>query len=265
MPSVKRKPKRKVASAKSAKSVKKSRASAKKATAQFTATNERYLDELLKEGKLLVHLQHKQLSGKVLSPQELRVLAALRLKCETIENDTRQLEEASVALKAAAAQRDEVRTVCATLPAATKGDSTRTTQILRIVDRDYRSALKNVKAKLLALLEQDWVVHTLLAIGAAGAVGWLGHRAVVSTAGATTELLREANQMTQTIHATTELIQATSQEGAKWTFSAMGGAVGAANGLLLGALLPGNRVGASSASALTAAAMGMYAGWKQFT
>lgn len=227
--------------------------------------NRSYLEELLKEGKLLASLQQKELSGKELSLQESRVLAALRLKCETIERNTRALEEASGALKSALMLRKEVRTICAAQPATHTTTAKRAeTNILHLVERDYRTALRHAKNKLLALLEQDWVVHTLLAIGTAGTIGWLGHRAAVSAADATTELLREANQMTHAIEATRELIQTTSHEGAKWTFSALGGAVGAANGLLLSALLPG-LAGKASVSALTSATMGMYAGWRSLS
>ncbi|MDR3571225.1 MAG: hypothetical protein P4L81_03430 [Candidatus Pacebacteria bacterium] len=216
----------------------------------------RHYEELLMEARLFIHLQHKQLSGQVLTSRELDMQAALRLKCATIEADTRDLATASAMLKAAKVQREEVHAICAGVepqPLARK--------ILQLVDHDYFAALKDVKDKLLGLFQQRWVVQLMLATAAAGTLGWLANQALLTTAAASTELLREANQMATTIRATTELVRASSKEGARWTFSVLGGAAGAANGLLLSALLPGPP-GKSTATSLASAALGMYSGWR---
>lgn len=256
MPSIKKKTKRVAARA-----IKAQQSNQNQESVSNTPQPDRkYLDELLREAKMLAYLQQKKSSGEELSQKEENVFASLCSKRDTIEKNTRDLKEAGDILAAALAQRDDVRAICKVRPANSSKTQQAEAAILHLVERDYRTALRYVKDKLFALFEQEWVVRTMLGVMAAGTIGWVGHRTVVSATEATTELLREANLMTQTIQTTKELIQTTSHEGAKWTFAALGGATGATHGLLLGALLPGPS-GKSSVSALTAAAMGMYAGW----
>lgn len=226
-----------------------------------------YLLELLNEDKLFADLQRKRASKKPddrLSSREEKTLAALDSKSEAAQDATRKLKRTNETLQTASAVRADVQAVCMQTDSDSLGRKLQKS-LMKQSERGFHTALRNAKDQLVSLLEEPWVQRILLATAALGTFGWLGHRAYLSTASATSDLLREANKMAETIQATTELIQTTSNEGAKWTFSALGGAAGVANGLLLNALLSNSSLpgkATATASALTSAALGMYSGWQ---
>lgn len=216
-----------------------------------------YLDELNKEAVLMVDMQHKALHGHSLTEKEARIYRALQLKQRTLQQETSHLQAAQLQLKQARDQQTAMQQLCLTpvVPARER------TKLLQQTEQMVTEALARTKQTLSTLLSHDWALKTFLAVTFAALTGWGAHRAFVNTAAATTALLHEANQMTQTITAVTEMIQVSSHEGAKWTLSGLGGAVGAANGLLLSSFLPGGSIAKLAATALSGAAIGAYTGF----
>ncbi len=215
----------------------------------------RYLLDLEENAKLSVKLQSKALSGTALSKKEQSSQQILQHQLENMQSSTAALKRATMYLEMAMERHQ------ALLDFYDKTDTPTEFQDAMFMDsqRQYHSVLERAKKTLLDLLQNDWVIKTILAVSFFGAVAWMGHRLWVSAAIASTALLSEAKLLTHTIDATTDLIQASSREGARWTVGAMGGAVGAANGALFSSLFPGPR-GKQSASVLSLAAMGVFAG-----
>jgi len=217
-----------------------------------------HFNELKEEAQLMVGLQHKALGGEVLSDSESTMHRALQLKQRTIQSNTSELQKAQHLLQQARQQKNEVQQLCKHKALPLK-ELSKLFQQARMM---YSQAMQNAKRKLSTLLSHDWALKTLLAISFATVTGWGVHQALLSTVAASTALLHEANQMAHTIAAVTNIIQVSSHEGAKWTLGGLGGAVGAANGLVLSSLLPGHNgpTGKLAAVMLSAAAMGSFVG-----
>ena len=216
-----------------------------------------YLRQLIDEANTLATLKHKIQTGKALSKPERLTYEALEFKQTAMNRATASMQQAQTTLEASAKHEGIVRTLVQ--QSCSKANSASQVGVMEEANETLSSALAHAKQTALAVLKQDWIVHTMIAVAAAGLLGWTVHRALISTANASTEMLREAVELSRTVESVTNLVETTSKEGSKWVVGGLGAAVGAANGLLFSSLLPGGVIGAKAASIFSTAALGVLA------
>lgn len=214
-----------------------------------------YLRALETDAKLFATLQSKELLGKRRSQEEQDRQQELQKRYTLMKSNQEALNKAQIQLEMATHHYMSMQEF---YNDAEHPTDSQTFQLLE-AQNEYNSILGRVKRHILRLLQTDWVVNTVLAVCFFGALASAGHRAWIDATVASTVFLQEAKQLTQTIDATTDFIQASSREAMKWTVGAVGAAVGASNGLLFSSLFPGPR-GKRPASVLSLAAMGVFAG-----